>query len=170
VFDLVAFLGERTFCLEAARVALVEVALVAAAGAGAGLAAGARALFLLTSEAAFSLSSEAISSLPRFLPRTCFATGFATVCLVVVGLLGAVLARAVLVLDVVVVAAGFLIVAAALVTGAALTCAGFGAGAGGTRRSTSGVPRLVAGTRLTRRSRRSRMLAHWASHIARSLS
>jgi hypothetical protein len=162
---LVAFFGESTVWREVARVALV----VGALEAGAVLVAGARALFLLTSKEAFSLFSEESSSLPRFLPRSEVEVGLATV-LVAVGLedaflLGAVFARAVRVLVVVAVGgAGFLTAAVGL-TGAA-----FVAGAGGVRISTSGVARLVAGTRLTRLSRRSRMLAHWTSHIARSLS
>jgi hypothetical protein len=165
VLFLTAFLGERTVCREAARVALV----VGALEAGAALVAGARALFLLTSKEAFSLFSEDSSSLPRFLPRVevevGLATGLVIVALVVEDLLGAVFARAVRVLDVVVAAAtGF------FTAGPVLTGAGLGTGADGVRISRIGVARFVAGTRLTRRSRRSRMLAHWASHIARSLS
>ena len=62
----------------------------------------------------------------------------------------------------------------AFLVGAALTGAGAGAGLaggdGGVRSSMSGIWRLVAGTRFTRRSRRERRLAHCASHIARSFS
>ena len=59
--------------------------------------------------------------------------------------------------------------AGAFFGGADLAGADF-VGTEASRRSTRGVWRLVGGMRLTRRSRRDRRLAHWASHWARSFS
>jgi hypothetical protein len=65
-------------------------------------------------------------------------------------------------------AAAFL--GAAVLTGAAFVGAVFAAGGDGAMSSARDIWRFVAGTRLMRRSRRDLMLAHWASHMARSLS
>ena len=143
--------------------------------------------FLGTGSSAFSLSSLDMSSLTRFLVRVVACLGAA--------LVGAALDAAGLVVGVVRVlrvtgaGAGAFFVVVGLV-GAAFTGAGLGArvagadmaGAGmagsgmvragmaGASTSTNDIWRWVAGTRLTRRSRRARRLAHWASHIARNFS
>jgi hypothetical protein len=157
------FLGESiaagvVFWREAARVVLA-VAAGLATGTGA-FCTGARTRFLGTSRAAFSLSSLDISSLPRFLPRevVCLGIGFVAVGFATV-LVGAAVVAAVRVLRVAGAGAAFFLVIAAF-AGAALAVVGLGARLGGASSSESGIWRFVAGTRLTRRSRRDRRLAH----------
>jgi len=143
--------GAAGFCLEAARVVLVAGALAT----GAGFDVAVRALFLTAS--AFSLSSLEISSLDRFLPR---AAVFGA------GLAGAGFG------------AGLLLVGAARVLRAAagagtafLVTMGLGSTfSAGARSSMMGIWRLLAGMRLTRRSRRDCREAHCASHMALNFS
>jgi hypothetical protein len=176
------FFGDRTcaatvvFWRDAARVERVVGAAGLAAAGAFSFEAVALTRFLGTSSSAFSLSSLEISSLPRFLVRVavavCFGAGFAAAgfCLGAVVFV-VVVAGAARVLRVAGAGAGAdAFFAAAVFVDVALVLAGLGAGARGARSSTSGIWRLVAGMRLTRRSRRERRLAAWASIIARSLS
>lgn len=170
---------------EAARVVRVVAAAAAGLAAAGALAVAALTLFLGTaSSAAFSLSSLDTSSLPRFFPRVVLFS------LVTVGLGAALVAtgfgagfasslgaadfdeEAVGAVRVLLVAGAEVDAdadAGAFFAGAALAGADF-VGTEASRRSIRGVWRLVGGMRLTRRSRRDRRLAHWASHWARSFS
>jgi hypothetical protein len=132
---------------------------------------GAGAAFVLffgtVNSALFSLSSAEMSSLVRLVPRTGFG---ATLEAALAGLF----------------AAGWPVAAVGVGRVRRVPCdgtitagsfaflagTGFGAtiGAGGSRISIILVVRLMLGTRLMRRSRRDRRLAHCASHMARSLS
>jgi len=145
-------------------VVLVAGALLAATGAG--FWAAVRARFLVTSSA-FSLSSLDISSLDRFAERLAVRSLGAT------GMVAAaLLAGAARVLRAVVAGGGCFLVVVGLAGAASLVGAGFDAVvvAAGARSSAKGSCRLVAGTRLTRLSRRDRRLAHCASHMARNFS
>ena len=166
------FFGERIwagagFRREVARVVLAAGALLAATGAG--FWGAVRTRFLVTSSA-FSLSSLDSSSLDRFLPRVvvCLGAGLAGAGLVAAALL----AGAARVLRAVVAGGGGCFLMVVLAGAAGLAGAGFEAAVvvAGARSSERGSCRLVAGTRLTRLSRRDRRLAHCASHIARNFS
>ena len=144
--------------------------------------------FFGTGRSAFSLSSPDISSLLRFLARVVFvgcayvgvglalAAGFARLMSgeEVAGaeeLVGIEFVGAARVLREAGAGAGadVFLAAAVLVVGAGAVATGC-AGADALRRSSSVVWRVTVGMRLTRRSRRDCMLAHCASHCARSFS